>query len=306
MAAKAFITGGSGLLGEAVVRRMKSAGGIIASYRKRPDGVVAYDPEHKDGLAPLSGIEVDLAGGEIGAELPPCDTVIHLAQSHRYKEFPAGARDVFGVNVRATQSLLAAAVEKGAKRFVFASTGSVYLPSEDALNEHSPLADQWQQGYYAASKRASEMLCAAYAGHITVVLLRFFFIYGPGQSSTMLMPRLIDSVTQGRDLILQGNHGFRLNPVYVDDAADAVIAASRLTESQVINVAGPEELTFRQLGQEIGLAVGCTPRFSVLEEHNPNHCVADTRLMRERLVVPTTGIAEGLRQMTGHAQGVVV
>ncbi len=294
----AFVTGGSGLLGEAVARRLSATNRVVASYRHVPANVEVFDDCFgvTDTQSLLRGVPLDLVGEEVHDLLPECDTVIHLAQSHQYKDFPAGASDVFGVNTHATHKLLDAAMKRGAKRFIFASSGSVYHPSDHLLTEKSPLADPWQQGHYAATKRASELLCSAYASKMTIIILRFFFIYGPRQNASMLVPRLIDSVRKERALKLQGQDGFRLNPIFVEDAAEAVIAASRLEASTIVNVAGPEVVTFRQLGEAIGSAVGRKVQFDAVQAI-PQHCAADVSHMCRLLTPPATGILAGIKRM---------
>ena len=66
----------------------------------------------------------------------------------------------------------------------------------------------------------------AYQGEFVVVILRFFFVYGPGQSNEMLIPRLVKSVREGQPIALDGLDGLRINPVYVEDAVRAVVSAS--------------------------------------------------------------------------------
>ena len=63
------------------------------------------------------------------------DGVLHLAQSHAYRDFPAGAVDMFRVNVASTASLLEYARRAGASRFYLASTGSVYEPYTRGMAE---------------------------------------------------------------------------------------------------------------------------------------------------------------------------
>jgi UDP-glucose 4-epimerase len=70
------------------------------------------------------------------AQLPQkLDAVIHLAQSYRFREFPAGAMSVTNVNVVATAHLLESAARKGVQHFICASTGGVYAeqPGQRAI-----------------------------------------------------------------------------------------------------------------------------------------------------------------------------
>jgi nucleoside-diphosphate-sugar epimerase len=132
---------------------------------------------------------------------------------------------------------------------------------------------------------------------MTIVVLRFFFIYGPGQRRTMLMPRLVDNVRRERPIVLQGEHGIRLNPVFADDAAAAVEAAAGLNHSETINVAGPQVLSLREIATRIGEAVGREPCFQAQPGADAKHLIGNTDKMVRLLGAPRIGLVEGIRRM---------
>lgn len=304
LGATSLVTGAGGLLGAAVVRQLATSDDVVAVYRPGSMGSSASsgDTVVAPGSSDISRIELDLSTLDSAPRIPACETVVHLAQSPHYRSFPDAAMDVFDVNVRSTQQLLNQAVRNGAKRFVFASTGSVYAPNHVAMTESAPIADMWSQGHYAASKRASELMCSAYSKHLTVVILRFFFIYGPGQKSSMLVPRLMENVQNAKPLTLQGENGFCLNPVYVDDAARAVATACKMTSSDVINVAGPDVVTFRELGELVGSAVGVPAQFAHDAQVKPAHCIASISHMEALLGRPEVPLSDGLRRLAIASQ----
>jgi nucleoside-diphosphate-sugar epimerase len=243
----------------------------------------------------------DLAADAWSVELPSgIDAIIHLAQSPHYRDFPAQARDIWGVAAGATMRLLDWGRRAGARHFVLASTGGIYGTSDRPVREADPLPEQRTQlGFYFAAKRASELAVTQYAGELAAIVLRCFFVYGSGQSPKMLMPRLVDSIRVGRPIQLQGEDGLRLNPIHVDDAARAIEACLRLTEARVINVAGPEPTTLRGVAATIGRLVEREPVFDVDATVAPNHLVADITRMRRAIGAPRIGIAEGLAELCG-------
>lgn len=283
-----LVTGANGLLGRATVARLAARGPVhalmrAAAERTLPEGasMLVHDLSER-GDPPLM-------------EIP--ETIVHLAQSSRYKDFPEGARDVFEVNVGSTQRLLDWASRNGVRRFVLASTGSVYGSGEAAFDEDAVIGDISGLGHYVASKRCAELVADAYRGRMVVVILRFFFIYGQWQRSSMLIPRLIDSVRNGRSIMLQGQDGLRINPIFVDDAAAAIEAATRLNTSETVNIAGPETLSLREIGMTIGKAVGRTPQFETQADKEPRHLIGDTSRMRRLLCAPSTNIWQGISQL---------
>ena len=266
------------------------AGGLLGSHL-----VPMLEAEGHD-VIPTGRDLIDLSRPLDPSKLPrKIDAVVYLAQSSRFREFPETADDIFQVNTGQALRLLDFARRAGASNFVYASTGGVYAASPDPLTETSPLAEP--MGFYPASKRAAEVLAEAFAPHLHVALLRYFFIYGAGQKREMLIPRLVDSVREGRPVALQGEQGLRINPVHAGDAARATAAAVRLTQSATINVAGPETLSIRAMCETIGTRVGREPVFTHDFDATPPALIADTRRMAELLVAPTQRFEDAIGEL---------
>lgn len=272
-----IVTGTRGLLGSHLLPMLQSEGEVFAIDRDRLDLSQPIDASALPGTA---------------------DTIVYLAQSNRYREFPDGAPDMFQINTAQVAALLAYGVRAGVKNFVYASTGSVYGTVAGTVREDSPTPPPGQMlGFYPASKLAAEHLAGAYGQHMTVAVLRYFFIYGPGQKPLMMIPRLIESVREGRPLQLQGPDGLRINPVHARDAARATAAAANLGTSTTINVAGPEALSMRDIGEAIGIALGKEPKFKVDPSAKANDLIADTSRMQSLLAAPSVRFAAALPEL---------
>ncbi len=251
-----LLTGVSGLLGHRVAEISPKDFKLISIGRTSSDGL----PAHVDHL------DLDLTDPNLSEQLPDrIDTVIHLAQSRRFREFPEGAADVFAVNTQSTMLLLEHAVKAGCKEFIYASTGGVYRPSS-RLTESSSVLGYDEMQIYPASKLAAEAILGSYAQLFRVVVMRIFFMYGEHQHETMLIPRLINSIRGNRPISLAGNNGFRFNPLYVGDAANLVWALVNSEFSGVLNVAGPDELTLKYVCELLGKHIGKEPIFEVKPE----------------------------------------
>ena len=241
--------------------------------------------------------EGDLASGVDAAALPEAaDAVIHLAQSRRFRDFPGSASHVARVNTLAAVELAQYAVRSGARRFIYLSTGGVYAPGPEPLAEEAPLAQAERLGFYAATKLAAERLLAPFAACLDIIVLRPFFIYGRGQEGSMLIPRLVESIRTGAPIRLAGRDGMRINPIHASDAAAAVRAALHLKGSHCLNLAGPEILSLREIGETIGRALGTAPRFETGPESGGD-LIGDTAAMRRLLVAPATVFARGLEDV---------
>jgi len=275
------VTGGTGFLGSALIELLGRDDEVVALHRP------GAEPPAIDGVRWVSQ---DLAA-RLDAALPQsCDAVVHLAQSRRYREFPEGAVDVYAVNAAVTVELLDYARRSGAKSFTYASSGAVYASGPEPVRE----GDAPRPGnFYAASKRAGELAVEQYRSLLNAHVLRFFFIYGPGQRN-MFIPGVLARVRDQQEVTLAGADGIRVNPVFVDDAAAAVAATLGLPESATLNVAGPDVVSIREIAEIGGRLLGCAPSFATTDAQ-PD-LVASIDRMRDTVGAPTVGINEGLRR----------
>jgi nucleoside-diphosphate-sugar epimerase len=282
---RVLVTGANGFVGRRLLEMNEGGRQIVALARARGLDFPAVDWVDHDLTAPLAA-----------ARLPEhVDAVVHLAQSRRYREFPEGAPDVFAVNTRSTFELLEYARRAGARSFVYASTGGVYAPRGRPLVETDPVEPS---SFYFGSKYAGELLVRSYGEFFSTVILRPFAVYGPGQER-MLVPTLVERVTSGDVVTVQGDPGLRINPIYVDDAVRAVESALGFSGSGVFNVAGDEAVTVTELVELIGDVAGVR---AVVEhvDGESGELVGDNARMRETLgVVPRVSLREGLSRTVG-------
>jgi UDP-glucose 4-epimerase len=299
-----LVTGASGLIGSRLVRRLTPQRAVVALVRGSPLGSGPDDAQGRgEGQLAQRGapnwVQRDLAVPGFVTGLPSeIDTVVHLAQSRHFREFPEGAADVFAVNVSATMELLDWAVRIGARRFIYASSGGIYGYGAREFKEDDRIGPSPPLGYYLASKHATELLVENYGGLITIVILRFFFVYGSGQHPSMLLPRLASAVVEGRPIVLQGERGLKSNPVHVDDAVRALEAAIDLKQNEKVNVAGPEVRDLRQIGEILGSNLGKDPVFEIVPGVAPRHLIGDIGRMTALLGPPSISLKEGLTELS--------
>lgn len=286
-----LITGGTGLIGEKLVDKMLSIGWRVNSLvRKKNDKV--NNPNHLQHIYDFSTTHVHL--NEFISE--PIDSVIHLVQSNNYKDFPSKAEDIFYTNINSTFEMLEFARRKKARNFILASSGGIYGAGEEAFKEYDARIRQDNLGFYLGTKMCAETLAENYKDFMNIIILRFFFVYGERQRRNMLMPRLISSVIEERPIILQGDEGININPIYVDDAVLAIINALSLNTSSCINIAGKDVVSLKSLALLIGDILCKEPLFNV-EEKNPKHLVADIDKMVNLLGAPKVDLKSGLKRM---------
>lgn len=289
---RVLITGAGGFVGKRLTARIAAGGADVFAMTRRPPA--AEDLPYFS--APnVTILEMDMA--DLRTEWLPTgiDTLITLAQSSRFREFPDQANDVFDVNVTANLRLLQWAHSSGVKRVVHASSGGIYGGGPGArFSESDPVVADESLGFYLTSKLCAELVFRNFREFFdSMIVLRPFFVYGPGQRPDMFVARIIESVREGRAISLQGADGLKVNPVYVDDAAAAFDAATGLDGAHVINLAGPDVVTLREIGRSVGGVLGKRPVF----EHRPGEAsdyVARTALAEELLGAPAFNFERGI------------
>lgn len=244
---RVLVTGAGGFLGRRTIHRLCVEGhDVFAVYRPG-----SSPPPVRHQLA------VDLASGNLTGLPDRMDAIIHLAQSIRYREFPAAAVDMLRVNVDSSLLLLDYARQAGAEIFILASSGSVCEPYDHGMGEDVVLRPS---SLYGASKAAAEMFLAAYAPSLRTLALRLWVPYGPGQRDR-LIPNLIESIRAGRAVTINGERGLVCTPTHVDDIAACIADGLTRPWSGVLNVAGPETIDLMALCEMIGIRLGRVPEF---------------------------------------------
>jgi nucleoside-diphosphate-sugar epimerase len=284
---KYVVTGASGLIGSHLLRLLDKEA-LVFAISRRSSG-------EQDATRNVRHVGLDLRRRTNFESLPQkVDAVIHLAQSEYFRDFPEHSQDVFEVNTVSTLRLLDYALKAGAKTFIYASSGGVYGYSDKGFTEDASTESPSELGFYFGSKLCSEILCDSYIQFMNVIILRFFFVYGPEQRKNMLITRLVDRVREGRPIVLQGKDGIRINPTYVSDAASAISHSLEIEGSHKINVAGPQVLSMREIGEIIGQVFSKRPTFDLKSDAEPLHLIGDITKMSRLLGPPVVGFKEGI------------
>lgn len=257
---KVFVTGGTGLVGEPVVRALRARGDeVVALARSR----TAAATLSALGATPVMGCVED---PRVWDSLSDADGVIHsaalIAARSPWQRF-------FQVNVEGTR-LAAAASRRVGARLVHVSSVAVYgRQAADeppgTRTEHSPLGPLEEHDYYARSKRlAEEMVRAEVALGLAAVILRPCVVYGDGDR--LLLPRLAAAARHGW-LPRVGPGTLPMAIVHAESIADAAVRALDApgAVSRIYQVTNDGEITPR--GFVGALADGLGRRIRTLPVH---------------------------------------
>jgi len=294
-----LVTGGAGFLGAVLSNRLCRDGHQVRAI----DDLSAGDPGRLDDDVLFTRGDVS-DRPKLWTLLQDVDCVYHLAARVLVSESILYPRQYNEVNVGGTVSVMEAMRDAGVRRVVLASSGAVYgeQAEQPVREDHRPNP----QSPYAVSKLAAEYYVRTIGAlwGIETVILRVFNAYGPGQrlppSHPPVVPRFLQQAQQGGSLVIFGGGCQTRDFVYVDDVADALVAASNApnVDRRVINVGSGRETRINELVELVGEVVG--KRTEVL--HSPaesggvGRLCADITAARQLLgYEPEIDLLEGLR-----------
>jgi UDP-glucuronate 4-epimerase len=174
---------------------------------------------------------------EIFASSRSVEAVINLGARAGVRQSIDNPWVYLSTNVEGTLNLLEECKAGGIRKFVLASTSSLYgahnpLPYSEEADTNRPLSP------YAASKKGAESLCYTYHHlfGLDVTILRYFTVYGPAGRPDMALFRFVQWISEGRKVVIYGDGTQSRDFTYVDDIARGTIAALRPAGYTVINL----------------------------------------------------------------------
>ena len=227
-----LITGVAGFIGAAVTAALLARGEAVVGI---DDLNAYYSPQLKrDRLARLGGnfvfVEVDFSDADALARALAghrFDRIVHLGAQAGVGHSLIDPQSYVRSNLAGHLNLLEVArAATGLRHFVYASSSSVYganaaLPFAVADRADHPVS------FYAATKRANELMTASYAHLFAIPAtgLRFFTVYGPWGRPDMAMWRFTDRILRGEPIQLYNGGAMRRDFTFIDDIAAGVLAA---------------------------------------------------------------------------------
>ena len=301
--AKYLVTGGAGFIGSNIVEELVKRGRDVRVLDDLSTG-------KEENLTPFRD-RIDFRKGDVRDEddvreaLKNVDFILHQAALRsvaRSVEQPVVTNDV---NVNGTMNLLMLAKEAGVKRFIYASSSSVYgdcdvYPQEETLAP-DPISP------YAVSKLAGEYYCRMFAVTmgLETVSLRYFNVFGPRQNPeskySAVIPAFISQLAKDRPCTIDGDGRQSRDFTFVGNVVDANIAACEAPKvsGMVFNVACGKDYSVIDVAEAARKILGKTVEFV----HGPKRpgdvqrTFADiTRLKSVLKSEPRVDFPEGLKR----------
>jgi len=289
----AFVTGGSGFIGGALLRRLADEGWRVRALTRseRSAGRV-----RRLGAEPVQGDLDDPASIRAGAE--GCEVAFHAAavvlEWGPREEFVRG-------NVTGTENVLRGCREGGVRRFVHIGTEAALMVGQPLVNvdETAPLRPDSKAHYSATKALAEQAVRRANHGGFDTVVVRPRLVWGPGD--TTILPGLVEAVGRGRFSWIGGGHHLT-DTTHVDNVVQGLLlGAERGRPGEAYFVTDGEPIEFRQFVTALLGTRGITPG-----DRNTPPLVARTaaaalealwRVLRRESAPPVTRLAVWLSSL---------
>ena len=258
-----LITGAAGFIGARTTELLIKDGHTVLGVDNMNN---AYDPRMKEyrlrKIAGHAGVYILQTGYFRQIHHRPIqgqkfDGVINLAARAGVRYSVADPWIFVESNVLGTLNMLELCRQTGTRKFIVASTSSIYgedppYPTPESASSSEPLQP------YAASKKGAEAMAHAYhhLHNIDVTILRFFTVYGPAGRPDLSIFRFVQWISEGRPVRVNGDGEQSRGFTYIDDIARGIIAALKPLGFEIINLGGHEVITINNLIKLIEDVVG--------------------------------------------------
>jgi len=301
-----MVTGGAGFIGSHLCQKIISLGHNVICIDDFND---YYDPAVKeDNIRELADdsrftlFRADITDRKAVDDILSSnntDIIIHLAARAGVRPSLANAALYEKVNVQGTINLLDNCRDRGIKKFIFASSSSVYggnrkMPFSETDRVDSPVSP------YAATKKSGELICYTYHHlyDISVFAFRFFTVYGPRQRPEMAIHRFTRHIFEGRPIEVFGDGSTSRDYTYIDDIVNGLINSLDLVCGyEIINLGNSYPVKLDRLIRMIQEASGREAgiRYTELQPGDVPATFADIEKARKLIKYkPGTTIEEGL------------
>jgi len=299
---KYLVTGGAGFIGSNIVEKLLLLGHevrVLDNFSSgRRENIAAF-------LKDIDLVEGDIRDFDtVTKAVARVDYVLHQAA---LPSVPRSVEDPItsnAVNIDGTLNVLEASRRAGVKRFVMASSSSVYGESEE-LPKHeamvpSPLSP------YAVNKLTDELYCRVFwqLYQFPTVCLRYFNVFGPHQDPkseyAAVVPRFITSLVNNQRPVVYGDGEQSRDFTYIENAVNANLLAAENEDmvGGVFNCACGAPFTLNQLLDRLRKIIGVDLP-AVYDKPRPGdirHSFAAIDKLKRHGFEPTIGFEEGLKR----------
>lgn len=315
-----LVTGGAGFIGSHLITSLLKSGLKVASLDNFND---FYNPEIKrrnikaittqmaergiprDHFKIVEGDIRDLEQMDKLFASSSIQLVVHLAAMAGVRPSISAPLLYNDVNINGTLNLLEMSKKYGVKKFVFASSSSVYGNNEKVPFAENDFVDH-PISPYAATKRAGELLCHTYH-HLygmDIACLRFFTVYGPRQRPDLAIHKFTKLIIDEEEVPFYGDGTTERDYTYIDDIIDGVLRAIQWVQNgqghyEIFNLGESRTISLNEMVTILEKVIGKKARLKVLpmQPGDVKRTYADITKARKILGYhPVTAFEDGIEK----------
>ena len=299
-----LVTGGAGFIGSNLVEALVDQGAEVRVLDDFSTGKQENISAFRDRIQLIEGSVGDLRACQIA--MRGVDFVLHHAAIASVPMSIERPQDTHEINLTGTLNLLGAARDAGVRRFIYASSASVYGDTPELPKVETMPA--YPASPYAIQKYGGELYCRAFYENygLETISLRYFNVFGqkqdPKSQYAAVIPRFIVANLQGEAPVLYGDGQQSRDFVHVDNVVRANLAActaSSRCAGSVLNIGSGEPTKLVDLAQAIRSIAGGdrTPRHEKERPGDIRHSLADISAAREAIEYePRVSFRKGLQK----------
>jgi nucleoside-diphosphate-sugar epimerase len=286
---RVLVTGGAGFIGSHLVDRLVADGHVVTVLDNLATGLESNLTGVKDKIRFVNGDIRDLE--TVRACVAEQEIIFHQAALGSVPRSIADPITSNAVNVNGTLNLLTVAKDSGVKRFLYASSSSVYgdtptLPKVETMPTKP-------QSPYALTKLAAEEYCRIFyqVYGLETVVLRYFNVFGPRQRPdsqyAAVIPKFITAILNDQSPVINGDGKHSRDFTYVENNINANILAAFApadkVSGKVFNIACDQQFTLLELVAAINqlLVKDVKPMFNSIRPGDVQHSRAAIGAARE-------------------------
>lgn len=304
-----LITGGAGFIGSTLADRLLSDNNKVIVIDNFND---YYPVEMKENNVKtnLNNPNYKLYRGDIEDssfvnkvfEENNVEIVVHIAARAGVRPSLENPLAYAKTNIDGTINILEAMKEHNVKKFVFASSSSVYGNCKaDKFSEDLKVTEPISP--YAATKSACEQFIYTYSKlyDIQALCLRFFTVYGPRQRPDLAIRKFLELIEQGIPIPVYGDGSTMRDYTYIDDIVQGICSAIKYNKTQyeIINLGGGSPVTLTQMIETIEKVLGKKAQINRLpmQPGDVDKTVSDISKAQKLIgYYPQTTFEEGIRK----------
>ena len=233
------------------------------------------------------------------------DVVVHLAAMAGVRPSIQDPLLYEEVNVRGTMNILELMKKNNIKKFVCASSSSVYGNNEKVPFSEEDNVDR-AISPYAATKKTCEIIAHTYfyLYNINTIMLRFFTVYGPRQRPDLAIHKFTKMISAGEKIPFYGDGTTQRDYTYIEDIIDGVTKSIKYVEEnenvyEIINLGESETISLKRMVETIEkeLKIKAILDIQPMQDGDVNRTYADISKAKEILKYkPETKFDDGIKK----------